>query len=230
MRRAGIVAILAVCIVAIIGGAIAWLKIKYPTFSYRYRLTLALEIDGKVHTGASIVEVIWKGGPEFGDVGPYHPNVRGQAVFIDLGSRGAVVATLVNGESYGAAADGAINALWLLPRAFGKGSVNNELAQLPQLHGRRDLAPDNMPRLIWFTDIADSKTARKFRLDDIPGLFGTNARLAAAFVETTSDPIVLDIEKKIPWLTTLRRPPGWGVIEIGYGFTLVKSMFIGDET
>src|SRR5882762_2177881 len=88
MRRAGIVVTVAVCLVALIGGAIAWLKINYPTFSYRYRLTLSIEIDGKVDTGASIIEIIWKGGPEFGDVGPYHPIVRGQAVFIDLGSRG----------------------------------------------------------------------------------------------------------------------------------------------
>jgi len=149
---------------------------------------------------------------------------------IDLGSRGAVTATLVNGESYGAAADGAINALWLLPSAFGKGSANSELPELPRLRGQRDLAPDNMPRLIWFADIADPKTARKFKLTDIPQLFGANARLAAAFVETTSDPIVLDIDKKIPWFATLRRPLGQGVIQIDYGFALSKPMFIGDET
>lgn len=91
MRTLGIVA---VCTAALIGGAVAWWKINYPTYIYRYRLTIALEVDGKVHTGSSVIEVIWKGGPEFGDVGPYHPNVRGQGVWIDLGSRGIAIATM----------------------------------------------------------------------------------------------------------------------------------------
>lgn len=34
-------------------------KAKYPDYAFRYRLELTLEIDGKPHTGSSVIEVQW---------------------------------------------------------------------------------------------------------------------------------------------------------------------------
>lgn len=226
MRVLGIIAL---CAVVLIVGVIAWWKSAYPTYSYRYRLTIAIEVDGKVHTGSSVIEVAWNGGPEFGDVGSYHPSIRGQATLIDIGPRGVVVAALVNGESYGAASDGALSALWIAARAFGNDSTNNQLRKLPHLAGRRDLAADNMPRLIWFSDIADPNTARKLMADDLPALLGSGARLAAAYVEITRDPIVVDIDKRLPWYRPLRGPPS-KVLYLQNGFALGWTMFIGDAS
>jgi len=204
--------------------------IIYPTYRYRYRLTVAVEIDGQVHTGSSVIEVIWSGGPKIGDMGPYRPSIRGQAVYLDLKADGVVVAALGNGESYGDASDGAVNALWLAARAFGNKSTIAELPQLPRLRGRRDLAPTNMPRLIWFTNPANPKTACKFALNDVPSLFGSSARLTVAYVEITDDPIVVDIDKRFSWFGLLNRPLADGVIQISYGFSLAKHMFVGDAS
>ncbi len=228
MRNVGKILLFGVLTIALlIGGAVVWWQVTYPSYSYRYRLTLAIEVDGKVHTGSSVIEVTWHGGPEFGDVGPYHPSIRGQAALVDLGSRGAVVAALVNGESYGPAADGALSAIWLASFAFGNKSTNKELPQLKHLTGKRHLSTDNMPRLIWFSDIADPKTAKKLQVSEIPELFGPSARLVDATVEIARDPIVIDIDKKLPWYKSMKGAPHHGVLYSSNGFAIADTMFIG---
>lgn len=229
MRKLGIILGSIVMFIALfIGGAIAWVKfITYPDYSYRYRLALSIESDGKVHTGSSVIEVTWSGGIPFGDVGPYVPVVRGQAAFIGLGERGAVVAVLTapSHEERGRIVwPEGVSAIFLGARAFGNSSTYDELPQLPRLSGLRNLTPDNMPRLIWFSDVRDPKTLRVIKAADIPELFGSNARLASAYVEITRDRIVIDIDKKLPWFERLT--PRLSKIQIGYEFWLAKSMFI----
>lgn len=233
MRTFGIiVASIAAFIVLLIGGTVSWVKlVAYPDYSYRYRLTLSIETDGQVHTGSSVIEVVWKGGIPFGDVGPYHPSIRGQAAVVDLGAKGAVVATLINGESYGAASDGALSALWIAATAFGNDSTNKKLPELPRLTGRRDLASDNMPRLIWFSDIADPKTARVIFRTEIPRLFGPGARLVAAHVEITRDPIIIDIDKKLVWFRAWAdRYRELGPMWLSNQTVLSRNMFVGDAS
>jgi hypothetical protein len=217
---------------ALVGLYVAF-NIAYPTYTYRYRLTITVEIDGKIHTGSSVIEVSFRGQPYLPGVGSFIPHIRGQAVFIDLGRFGTAIAVLIapSFEQGGTVRwPEGVSALWLATRAFGIKATNDELPQLPHLAGRRDLTPDNMPRLIWFSHLDDPKTARRFKVENIPTLFGPSARLAAAYVEITNDPIVIDIDKKLPWYETLTRPLGQGLIEIEYGFALSKGMFIGDAS
>jgi len=217
--------IVALGLVLLIGGQ-GWPASAYPTHSYTYRLALAVEVGGEIHRGSSVINVLWRGQPYIPGAGSFNPEVRGQATFIDLGSRGAIVAALINGESYGPAADGAINALWLVPRAFNAGLSGDDFA-IAKLNGRRDLVANNMPRLIWFSNPADPKTARKLDAKSIASLLGAKARLVAAYVEITKDPIVIDIDRRLPWLRTWNDRLGQG-IPIEYGFALKKTMFIGD--
>jgi hypothetical protein len=205
----------------------------YPTYSYRYRLTIGIEIEGRVHTGSSVIEVIWRGQPDLPEAGSFSPHLRGQAVFVDLGSHGAVVASLIapSFERSGTIQwPEGVSAIWLAQRAFGIKGAIEQLPQLPKMTGRRDLASDNLPRLIWFSHPDDPKTARRFKANEIPPLFGAGSRLAAAYVEITSDPVIVDIDKKLSWLEQLRRPLSQGIIQLEYGFALGKTMFFGDES
>jgi hypothetical protein len=240
MRTLGIIiASLVALIVLLIGGTIAWVKlVAYPDYSYRYRLTLSIETDGEVHTGSSVIEVVWSGGIPFGDVGPYVEGRRGQATFIDLGKRGAVVAVLL-APSYTergiAVWPEGTDVVWLASRAFGAVRetealpLQERLARLTRLTGRRDLAADNMPRLIWFSNVADLKTARVIKPADMPSLFGAGARITAAYVEITRDPIIIDIDKKLPWYKELAtRQKSMGVTSMPYDFHLSYHMFVGE--
>src|ERR1700752_700564 len=128
-------------VVIIAVGVVAY-KMAFPSYSYRYRLQISLSVDEKVYTGASVIEVTWNCGPEVTGLGRCISSLGGQAVVIDLGSRGAVVATLRSGEYVTPIPDGAVEAVWLCANAFGNPSTHKELPGLPSLTGRRALSPD----------------------------------------------------------------------------------------
>lgn len=222
------------CLIALVLGIAAMVvlyKHFYPTHSYRYRLTVNIEADGKVHSGSSVVEVTWYAHflPELVS---FSPELRGQAALVDLGNHGVVVATLINGEDYGPARDGAWGAIWIMPGAYGFGTSVYELpAALPKLRGKRDLALNNLPRFIWFSNPQNPTTARKILVPDFPAVLGPSVRFAGATVEITNNPLVIDIRDKLPWLKALeQKPPGEDIIYLPNKLGINRSMFIGDRS
>ena len=214
-------------IVAMIAAGVGLYKFNYPTYTHRYHLTIKIEIDGKVHTGSRVIEVRWIAQPKIGDSSPYISSVRGQAPIVDLGARGALVAALHSGDGF----DRQISADILAIRAFGLTSGFEAYQRVTQETGRRDLAPDNRPLLIWFRDASDPKAAYPSTFGRIPDLFGAPARLVAAYVEITRDPVVVDIGRKLPWY------PKWAaeqrsrpITGMPGQFQLIYSMFVGDDT
>jgi hypothetical protein len=214
---------------AIIAVAVVILKLNFRTYIYRYRLQLSLAVDEKVHTGSSVIEVVWNCGPKIAGLGRCAPSLGGQAAVIDLGSRGVVVAALRNGEV--PQSDGAIDAVWFCAEAFGNKSSNDELPALPRLSGRRDLSPDNFPRLIWFSNPADPKSAKKIMVGDVPYSMDPTAHFTEAFVEITREPIVVDVRRVLPWLGPLEsKPPGSNIIYLPNKLGLNRYLFIGDAS
>jgi len=214
-----------------VGALVAAYKFNYRDYGYRYRLTVNIEIDGKLHSGSSVIEVKWLGGPVIGDGAPFAPSLKGQAALVDIGDRGVVVATLINEESYGPAKDGALGALWIAPRAFAKETNAEEIPRLPELQGKRELALDNLPRFLWFSNPQDPTTARKLLVQDIAANLGPSARFAGATVEITNDPIVIDIRQKLSWLKPLEdKGPGNDIIRLPNGLGINRYYFIGDAS
>jgi hypothetical protein len=207
-------------------------ELTFPSESYRYRLQLSLSIDGKIYKGSSVVEVTWDCGPKITGLGQCAPSLGGQAAVIDLGSRGVVVATLRTGENVIPIPDGAVDAVWLCANAFGNHSTTKELPALRHLKGRRDLSPSNLPRLVWFANPADMKSAQKITVLNVAGVLDPTARFTEAFVEITKDPIVVDIAKKLPWYPELRRLQieGRGPLSKTGQFQLVYNMFVGENS
>jgi hypothetical protein len=227
MKRGCLTAL--VVLVFAIGALVAAYMYTYPIYTYRYRLTVNIELDGKVHSGSSVIEIGWQAGPAIGDGGGYGPTIRGQATLVDLGDRGVVVATL--GESYGPARDGALGAPWVAAEAFGNHSTGDEIPDLPRLRGKRDLALNKLPRFLWFSNPQDPNTARKLLVQDIPATFGSAARFAGATVEITNDPIVVDIRQKFSWLKPLEdKPRGDNIIYLPNGLGINRYYFIGDAS
>jgi hypothetical protein len=229
MKR-GCITVLAV-LALLIGAAVIGYRYKHPDYAYRYRLTVNIEVDGKIHSGSSVIEVKWLGGPVLADGGPFGPSVKGQATLVDLGDRGVVVATLINGESYGPAKDGALGALWVAAEAFGNHSTTPEIPQLPELRGKRDLDQAKLPRFLWFSNPQDPTTAKKLLVQDIPATFGPSARFAGASVEITNDPVVVDFREKFPWLKEIEaRPPGSRILYLPGGLGISRYMFIAADS
>lgn len=201
-------------------------KLVYPDYSYRYRLALTVVVDGQAHTGSSVIDVKWIGGPRISDRGAYgaHARVRGQAVFVDLGERGALVASIGGGG-----APDALGAQFLCSYAFGNDSSDDKLPLLAAMKGRRDLRPGGWPGLIWFSNPRDPATARRVQHDHLPAELEPTARITEAFVEITDAPIVIDIPAKLPWFQAWvdnyrQRGPIWTDNELS---TLYPTMFVG---
>ncbi len=229
MRKAAVtvVCLVAACLIA----AVVVGRTAFPSYSYRYRLTISIALDGQVHTGSSVIEIIWQAQPVPGIGGPFQSRIRGQATFVDLGTRGAIVAVLETGDGPRDLKNGPRDAKWIAARAFGNMSTGPEIPDLPGLRGRRQLAPDNMPRLVWFSDPADPTTARVITPAEFATILGPTARLVAADVEITNAPIVIDIDKKLQWYSDLEMRQTARVFLRHQGeFQLLYSMFVGDVT
>ena len=205
--------------------AVVIYKFFYPTYSYRYRLTINIEADGKLHSASSVVGVSWSAF----DLPSYHfnPELSGQATLINLEAHGVVVATLISGKEWGPV-DGALGTLWIVPRAFDL-KKGYELSALERLRGRRELVLNDLPRFLWLSNPLDPMTARTLSVQDFPKLIGPSVRFVGASVEITNDPLVIDIRGKLPWLRPLEQRPAWdNVIYLTDGFPVSRALFIGD--
>lgn len=228
MKRGYLTAVVVLLLGA--GALVAGYWYKYPNYTCRYRLTVNIEVDGKLHSGSSVIEVTWHGGPEIGDVGAYHPTIRGQATLVDLDGRGVLVATLIAEDWGWHNSNAGYGALWLVPRAFGD-QKGGDHAMLPTLRGKRKLAFDNLPRFLWFANPQDPTTATTLLVDDVPRLFGPSARFAGAFVEITREPLVIDVRQKLPWIKVLEeKARGEQVLYLPNKLGISRYMFIGDAS
>jgi len=190
MRALGII----VAIIALlIGGPIVWWKINYPTYSYRYRMTVEVEVDGKVQSGSSVIQVKVNKQPQFGDAPPQESHIYGDAVFVDLGNGRNVIALLAAGPR-GRNVDYFYN---IVPTLFGLTFEDRDLAKLARLQGRRDVPEAHMPTFVTFTDFADPKSVRVVPPAEFPRVFGTNVHLKDVTIEITKDAVTRTIEKKM---------------------------------
>lgn len=134
--------------------AITAFKWLYPTYSYHHRLTINIETDGKLHSGSSVVEVIWYTHfmPELVS---FSPQLRGQAALFDLGPRGVVVATLF-AEDWGWHNT---NAGWGKLLFLAHLALMTASTDCPQWRVCLENVR-NLPRVLWFSSPQDPRTAK----------------------------------------------------------------------
>ena len=193
------------CLVLFAGGSAA--AQTDGVFAYRYRLTVGIEVENKQHTNSSVIEIAFRSQPSGTPGGPFAIRVRGEAVLIALDDGRAVVASLRD-------------ITWLGARAFGSNSVAQDIPKLPSLSGRRNLAADNMPQFIYFSDMNNPATAQLVPRNDTRTVLGDGAKIVAASVEITKEPVSIDVDKQLPWLPSLRNKlvaPRHGEFQISYG-------------
>src|SRR6476660_7258801 len=76
--------------------AFAGVAVYFAVFSatVRYRLTLEAEVDGKLKTGSSVIEVTYNKNNDPISTAEFSIDIRGEAVVLDLGSRRTLFALL----------------------------------------------------------------------------------------------------------------------------------------
>ena len=189
---------------------------NYPTYTHRYRLTIEVEVDGKVATGSSVWEASWHTPP------PLAPSsltwrARGQAVSIELGSKGLLLAALVTdgnskpGGNFSHAADLAVRVIY---GRRARMPTENPLRDLQNQSGRRAIGSDDMPMLIWLPNPDEPKSAVALSPHEFPARLGPSVRYIGAHLEMTRDALTGDIHARLPWLITVTKPRDEGSREI----------------
>jgi hypothetical protein len=166
-------------------------KLKYPTYTYRYRMTVEVDAGGKTHSASSVIEVNHRSQPHIlPEMLAYDSWARGQAVFLQLPGGKNIVALLASG-AWGERTDYPVT---LIRRIF-----NVSLENIQTLQGRRELSSDQMPTLITVVNPNDAKTAHVISPDLLDSSLGVHLRSIS--VEMTTDPTTpVDIDARLPFL------------------------------
>jgi hypothetical protein len=190
----------------------------YSTVSYRYRLSIAVEVGGQVHSGSSVIDVQYTFNPKWvgPEAGAYNEHTTGQAVLVNLGARGVLMAALA-GENYFDRTVVSVDDL--AGRAFQPDAAGlngylptvERVRALAKLQGKAELTSNNLPQFYWFPDPANLQSARKIKPTEFASAIGDTAHLVSATVEMTRDPIVTDIDKTLPAYVAMTGPPYCGL-------------------
>jgi hypothetical protein len=194
MNRFGIAALTIV-------GLFAAYKLSYPTYTYRYRMTVNVEVDGQLHSGSSVIDVhVSKQVRFLPEVNPLKYSGEGEAVYLDLGNRGRLVALLASGEY----ANDNEFPLYLVHRLHFKLDLfdDRKLASLSTLRGKWELPNNELPTLVTFTDANNSATLSVIRPDQLDQTFGPGVRWRGVTIEMTTDPVTHGLEGRLPFLVS----------------------------
>lgn len=224
-------------ILLVVGAITVWWHTSFPTASYRYRLTISVEVDGKVHSGSSVIDVRYRFNPHWAAAlsngVQYNVGVKGQAVIIDLGTRGTLVAALHSGTGSGHIG---VNADYLMGRAVlsfpgrnasGFPVTRENVRTISQIEGTAELTPDNLPLLIWFPELNNSAAPQIVTPAEFANVIGDQTRLVSAHVAITNDPILINLDKRIAWYKALKEENGTLKLD---GILLGYTAFIDNGT
>jgi hypothetical protein len=193
------------CFLGLIAGGVALCQVAYPTYTFRYRMTVEVEVDGKFRSGASIIEVRLVTQPSIVvPVPSVLPEASGEAVFVDLGEGRNVLALLTSGPNL----MDVDYPKYVVPAHFGLSTVRAEWSKYPRTPDRWDVRADRMPTFVTFLDVNDPKSARLLRPSDFGAVLGPGVHLRRVWIEMTNDPVTRGIFQRLPWLRGFRGHSG----------------------
>jgi hypothetical protein len=181
-------------IAAVLGGLLVWFWVSYPSYNYGFRLVIEVDTPSGVKSGSSVLNVTWRSQVPIGPRGAV-TQIKGEAVFIDLGGGRNVIALLGFGPSGNEDRIGR-----LAFDAFRRAGRPMDIPTLAKTQGSAPLTGDLIPTFVTFAGLNDPKTARVVRPDEFEQAFGAGVRFRSARIEMTSASATREIEKKIPVL------------------------------
>lgn len=186
-------------LIIFVAGYLAMYPFLYPTYSHRYRLTLEVETPEGLKTASGVIETSVVKQPRILTTRSTHTDLKGDAVFLDLGNGKNVTALLALGPS-GQNVDGPVT---LAVKAFDCTACQDRLVEwrnLSHRSGTRDLSRDLMPTLVTFSDVKDPTTAHVVAPGEFEAVFGPGYRFKRVWVEMTTDPVTTGLRAIIPWI------------------------------
>jgi len=201
------------------------IQLFFPTYSYRYRLIVAVQDNGKIHERSSVINVAYQSRGFLANIfgSAYWLNIHGQAVVIDLKDGGVLLTALdgrrlFNFESRSTATNFASLAYKPALRRV-ENSKRSKAVKLTRRTHLNEFRPSTLvelgitepvnlgferpPRFYWLSDRQDPDTAEPVQIDEFSNKIGSGIELEYIKVQLTNDPVVIDITEKLPWLKSL---------------------------
>jgi hypothetical protein len=176
-------------------------------YRFRYRLTVRVNVDGETVAGESVRELAWhERNRSLAGMDRSHFLTRGEAVVVDLASRGLLIATL---QKWREGPDRYIDPnLWTpaatLERRFGP----DRASWARNMGVPVKVMPEDMPVMVTFTDPQSPATVGVVDPMDLSKSFGREVSLQSVVVEITRAGVTRGpILRALPWLKTWDR--GW---------------------
>jgi hypothetical protein len=172
---------------------------------------LHVDIDGVIHEGSGVIETEWTEAPKWlqGMTIPWRIEVHGEAVVVDLGSRGLLFALLTGPAEYDHGHPLGINptnpqAVLRYFNYTGRDGLTQE--SLDGLARRRDIIDipfSGLPMLARFGDIRNPGSLEQVNPDELAAKFGPGVKLVRATLAITDAPTSSGIDARLSWLKGL---------------------------
>jgi hypothetical protein len=190
--------------VVVLGVYVLW-NMVFASGTWRYKLTLVVDDNGTQRTGSGVIQVHVRENPRITPETGYSTSIKGEAIAVDLASKGTFFVLLRNSTSVDYAAY-FITDIFPPPIPEGKkarvGFMSPEgLEYYSHLQGKRDVPLDKLPMLVRFRDINDPMTVEKVDPADLEKTFGPGVKLISATIEMTDEPVTRGMEKRLPWIS-----------------------------
>lgn len=181
-------------------GYFAW-DMAFPSYTHRYRLTLTFEVNGKLASGSSVLQTTSQAQPRLGSIPDSTLSLRGEAIFVDLGPAGHIIAILAqsrpqNPLSTGSIANLALEAFKLTASCFEPQCTHKAIARAS---GTRELPSNFLPVLVYFENLKDPSTLKLVPQGSPRSSLGASLTLREATVELTRQEVTWQIHRYLPW-------------------------------
>ncbi len=187
-------------------GVIAWWNTSFPSGTWRYKMTVIVETPEGLKSGSAVREVFaWREPKILPEVSGGQIQLSyGEAVVVDLGSRGVLFA-LTTEDLWGMRYS---KMLPFLVFSEEEGSLMpNSIRRFRTLHaGPTEVSPKWYPDFAYFKDINNRKTVTRVFASDLDKAFGDGVTLKSITLEMTKKPITKGVvDKYLPWLEPLQQ-------------------------
>ena len=178
--------------VLVVMGALAFYQTTHPYKYLRYRMTVAVETPEGTKTGSAIRQVNFDSGPKG------YPWIVGEAVPVDLGSRGMLFALIGQSETVPDYGYTVIYDTFPMPD---RGAARTQKGL--DYYSKLEAGPTPVakyPKFIRFDNIDDPQTVHAVDPDNLADAFGEGVRLREVTIEMTQDAPVASIAKTLRWV------------------------------
>ncbi|ABS62730.1 hypothetical protein Plav_1109 [Parvibaculum lavamentivorans DS-1] len=191
MRILGaIAAILVLSVLAFV----TWYKLTFPSYTFHYRLTVQVEVDGAIKEASGVIGVCWEDTPDLPDVPTFQLRPFGQALLVDLGGHGVLFVPLGANTNY--------EGLDLSQLPFGRELPRSRdvIERALKLKGRSQVGLYNLPQFIWQPQLNDPSSAVVVTAEQFPEVISPNVRLVGVWTEITDEPVSTGLENEVSWI------------------------------